>query len=73
MTYLSGEEINRRNSEAEGWEAERLKQAVEQSNRVQHVEYNFLGSGWSFVTAIGGNFWYHRASGKKLNSSSTWS
>jgi len=36
------------------------------------IEENFLGSGWHFVKAIGGNYWYHRASGKQVLATSAW-
>lgn len=46
--------------------------AEESGRKTLSIEENVLGTGWTFVRAIGGNYWYHRASGKRLMSSSSW-
>ena len=49
-----------------------VAEAMRQSEMVVDRDEDFLGSGWSFIESVSGNYWYHRASGKKLMSSSTW-
>lgn len=52
--------------------AAQLRDAEVSGRKVLSKEEDFLGTHWWFVTAIGGNFWYHRPSGKILASSSAW-
>jgi hypothetical protein len=49
-----------------------LEEAQVMGRKIISREENFLGTGWWFITAIGGNYWYHRPSGKIVSASSTW-
>jgi hypothetical protein len=65
-------EIDGTGKAEDGMTNSQLQHAEESGRRTLAIEENFLGSQWAFVKAIGGNYWYHRPTGKTLMASSTW-